>query len=124
MEIGNLYGTIYVVAFVSLGFGSWLFLRGLDPKGKKKWQPRLSLLSIVVIGPLLLVPPIARGQWPFALVGLAVLVFIGVSSVKLTRVCETCGHTSPPPSLVSPAPFCSKSSAQLTPSRLFGAGDA
>lgn len=123
MEIGDTYAIVYFSVFFVLAIASWLFFRRLDPKGKKKWQPRLSLLSIVIIGPFLLLPPLAMGHWEFALIGGVVIGLLGFGSIKLTRVCEACGHIAQPQNLFSVASFCPKCGAKLTPSRLLGSHD-
>lgn len=121
MELGSAYGAVYFIAFVLVAAGSWLFLRRLEPKLKKKWYPRISLLGIAVIGPFLLLPWFVWGQWPFGLVGLAFVVFVGYSSVKLIRVCDSCGYLAQPQGLIVAAKFCPKCGARMTPSTLFDA---
>jgi hypothetical protein len=120
MKIGNSFGAVYFAVFAVVVIGSWLFMRSLEPKQKKKWYPRISLLSIAIIGPFLLLPSIVWGQWLFALIGFVFICFVGYSSVKLIRVCESCGFMAQPQGLVIAAKFCPKCGATMTPSTLFG----
>lgn len=96
MTFANIFSAIYFTVLVAFTVGSWLFTRGLNPKQKHYWIPRLSLLSIIVLGPLLLLPPLVWEQYPFALLSLAMIVFIGYIAVAKVRVCDSCGHVTQP----------------------------
>jgi hypothetical protein len=120
MEFDDIFPFVYYTIFFLLTIGSWLFVRKLNPKQKHIWVPRLSLLSIVVIGSLIILPSLVGGQFLFAMLGLAIIIFIGYVSVAKVRVCESCGHVTQPGNLLFSAKFCPKCSTKLTPSKPFG----
>lgn len=119
MKFDDIFPFVYFTIFFLLTIGSWFFTRKLHPKQKRIWVPRLSLLSIIVIGTLIILPSVVGGQYLFAMLGLAMLIFIGYVSVAKVRVCESCGHVAQPESLLFSAKFCPKCSAKLTPSKIF-----
>ena len=115
----NGFGVFYLSVFGLLALTHFLVWRRLDPKGRKKWHPRLTFLTMVLLGPFFVLPSILWRNWLFlglTLAFFALMVFV----TRQTRVCEACGATVQPQQLVVAAEFCPKCGTRLTPTRLWG----
>ncbi len=116
----NIFAIVYFSVFAALVLGSWLFTRRLDAKAKKKWQPRLVLLAVAILGPFFVLPMLILRIWLGLGIVVIFLVFFVWLGVFKTRVCEACGTVTQPQNLVRTAEFCPKCGEKLTASPLFG----
>jgi hypothetical protein len=109
----------YFGVFALLVGGQLLFLQGRSPREKKYWHPRLSLLNLVVIGGFLVVMVAASSRQSLPVI-VTVLILAVMGFIAHTRilVCDQCGATAQPQSLVTAARFCPKCGAPLTRARL------
>ena len=118
MQTEAALAAVYFVVFTAIALGGWLYGRRLDPRVLKRWYPRFSLLSIALLGPLLLAPPLVWGQYVFAAIAGVVIVVIACMAVARTRVCETCGTVTQPQNLITPADSCPNCGAALLPNKI------
>ena len=119
MEPNEVFGIIYLAVFLFLIVGGGLIWRRLDMTQKKVWHPRLSLLTVLVLGPLIVLHMVVWGHWMFGVLGAAVIALIGYISVTKVRVCDKCGTVVQPDNFFVVARFCPNCSAQLSEQRLF-----
>lgn len=119
MKFEDKFGIVYFVVFGLLVLGNWLFMRGLSPERKHHWYARVSLVSIGILGPFLILFPAVSGQFEFVLLVLLALAFIAYVTVAVVRVCKSCGHVAQPGNLVSAAKFCPQCGETLTRSKIF-----
>lgn len=113
-----------IAVFLILVIAESLFLLRRGPLHKWRWHARLGLLNVLVIGGMMAAIVVGWGHW-IALPGvLAFTAFIGYAVVPKIRVCESCGSTVQPQSLVVAAKYCPKCSSSLRPSPLWAAGPA
>ena len=105
----------YGVTVLLLLIGSLLFMRGRDPAFKKRWQPRLALLSFIVIGgfTMIMLVTIMKPPPVMLLVFVATLLLIGFSWTKI-RVCGNCGKTVQPETFFRASKFCPRCGAEIT----------
>ena len=108
----------YFPVWAILAVGQLLFLRGRSPSEKKYWHPRLSLLNLIVIGGFMVAIVASSQQW-LAVVATALMV-VAIGLLLLTRVtiCDQCGATVQPRSLLFAAKFCPKCGSPVSPARL------
>ena len=114
------FPSVYFAVWIALVIGSWLFLRRLDPKALKVWQPRIGLINLAVIAPFFFGPMLLTGNWLFVAVLIVFFAFLIYFGLLKTRVCESCGSATQPQNLFTAAEFCSKCGAKLAPTRLIG----
>jgi hypothetical protein len=114
----NPYVVLGFSVLVALAVGSGIFLWRCDPKGRKVWGPRLTLLQLVLLVTLVAVPMIYWGRWLALLLVLGFVALLAYSVVFKTRVCEECGKTAQPVNVIRAAQFCPSCGEKLSPSQL------
>ena len=120
MKPDDIYAIVYFGVFFALVVGSWLFWRRLDSKQKKFWHSRLSILSLVILGPFILFPVVTWGDWMFLAMGIAVIALIGFITIVKVRVCDVCGTVTQPDTFFGAAKFCRSCGTKLSAFELFG----
>jgi hypothetical protein len=114
----------YFAVFLILVIAESLFLWRRGPQHKWRWHARLGLLNVLVLGGIMAAIVVGWGQWIALPVLLAFAAFIGYGVVRKIRVCESCGSTVQPQSLVVAAKYCPRCSSALRPSPLWPGGSA
>lgn len=104
--------------FLVCALGEWIFLRGRDPEGKKKWGPRLLLLQLCLMASLFVALPIYMGWWLPLLFMLGFFGFLAYSTVSKSRTCEACGTVAQPMGLIKAVRFCPNCGEEVSPSPL------
>jgi hypothetical protein len=112
---------IYFGVFCAVAIGCGLFLRTSSPAAKKRWLPRVYLLSIAVLAPFLIAPLVWWNDWLGLGLFLLIVLLAAYVSVVKTRVCDCCGTVAEPLDLVRPRESCPKCGERLSPGKLFGA---
>ena len=110
--------TAFVVVWLGLAVGSWLFSRSLTPPLRRYWHPRLTLIAMACMLPFFLVPFLVGRDWGATILvvtSFALMTWLGLTRV---RVCESCGKTAQPQSFFRAAEFCPRCGNKVTTARL------
>lgn len=118
MNTDDVFAVVYFAVFAAVALGGWLFTRRLDPKRLKYWQPRLSVLSIIVLGSFLVFPVIQGQVWFFLIFLIPFFAWSIYYSIAKVRVCEGCGAVQQPQDLITTPQFCSKCGTKLSAASL------
>jgi hypothetical protein len=118
MNADTAFAVVFLAVFAVIALGGWFYGRRLDPQALKRWYPRFSILCIAVLAPFLIAPMVVWGQYMAAVIASAVIVVIAYVAVAKTRVCEACGTVTQPQNLFTPADFCPKCGAALSPNKI------
>jgi amino acid transporter len=114
----------FIVGYLTVFIGWFVcgvFLRRRPPKMRRQWFHRITMIGIFALSPFFLAPPLLAGQWQFALIFGAFIIFIAASVLR-ARVCESCGAVCRAEHFFLAAKHCSKCGAQLLPPVLFESG--
>ena len=110
---------VYFFVWILLVLWSWIFMHGRDPKDKKVWYPRVSLVNLAVTFVFFLAASVAARSWPAIAVLVLVFAFFFRVGILKPRVRENCGKATQPRNLFIAAEFCPKCGEQLSPTQLF-----
>jgi hypothetical protein len=118
MSTADIIFWLNLVLIVALAAGEWLLMRRLNPRQKKWWHPRLSLIILPIYSGFLIAMGLSQGaQWR-SLLFLPALMLIGFLWFIRIRVCEDCGTIVHPQIVLRAAHFCPKCGTPLSPSKL------
>ena len=122
MAESQVSSNVYLGGFVLVWLlGSWILdwvVIGRDPKKRRVWGPRLTLLQLCLLASPVVALLIYTGSWLPLLFGVAILGLFVCWFVGKTRTCESCGMVAQPLGLIKAAQFCPSCGEAVSPSPL------